>query len=189
MVFCINKKKVIKVSFLNASFFRVWKGGEGVSRQYIEPRMLVTLSCFCFDVMTDSILKCAFLNGIFFFTLRIHIFAIIQDIACRVICSTNSSVADFLQVVLDNGYKAPNSCAEAVSKLFPENDRAGQVTLDIGAGTGLLAEEVSRVTSTLVLKCYNSAISVTKKKKKKKLSHNCRYGKERAFYVPFDCLC
>lgn len=103
----------------------------------------------------------------FFFTLRIHIFAIIQDIACRLICSTNSSVADFLQVVLDNGYKAPNSCAEAVSKLFPENDRAGQVTLDIGAGTGLLAEEVSRVTSTLVLKCYNSAISVTKKKKKK----------------------
>lgn len=81
----------------------------------------------------------------FFYTLRIHIFAIIQDIACRVICSTNSSVADFLQVVLDNGYKAPNSCAEAVSKLFPENDRAGQVTLDIGAGTGLLAEEVSRV--------------------------------------------
>lgn len=107
-----------------------------MSRQYIEPRMLVTLSCFCFDVMTDSILKCAFLNGIF---------AIIQDIACRLICSTNSSVADFLQVVLDNGYKAPNSCAEAVSKLFPENDRAGQVTLDIGAGTGLLAEEVSRV--------------------------------------------
>lgn len=69
--------------------------------------------------------------------------------------------------MLDNGYKAPNSCAEAVSKLFPENDRAGQVTLDIGAGTGLLAEEVSRVTSTLVLNCYNSAISVTKKKKKK----------------------
>lgn len=102
----------------------------------------------------------------FFYTLRIHIFAIIQDIACRVICSTNSSVADFLQVVLDNGYKAPNSCAEAVSKLFPENDRAGQVTLDIGAGTGLLAEEVSRVTSTLVLNCYNSAISVTKNKKK-----------------------
>lgn len=92
--------------------------------------------------------------------------------------------------MLDNGYKAPNSCAEAVSKLFPENDRAGQVTLDIGAGTGLLAEEVSRVTSTLVLNCYNSAISVTKKNKnKKKLSHNCRYGKERAFYVPFDCLC
>lgn len=70
--------------------------------------------------------------------------------------------------MLDNGYKAPNSCAEAVSKLFPENDRAGQVTLDIGAGTGLLAEEVSRVTSTLVLNCYNSAISVTKKKKLKK---------------------
>lgn len=107
-----------------------------------------------------------FWTGFFFFTLRIHIFAIIQDIACRVICSTNSSVADFLQVVLDNGYKAPNSCAEAVSKLFPENDRAGQVTLDIGAGTGLLAEEVSRVTSTLVLNCYNSAISVTKNKKK-----------------------
>lgn len=126
----------------------------------------------------------------FFYTLRIHIFAIIQDIACRVICSTNSSVADFLQVVLDNGYKAPNSCAEAVSKLFPENDRAGQVTLDIGAGTGLLAEEVSRVTSTLVLNCYNSAISVTKKNKKiKKNLSNCRYGKERAFYVPFDCLC
>lgn len=50
--------------------------------------------------------------------------------------------------MLDNGYKAPNSCAEAVTKLFPEEDRAGLVTLDIGAGTGLLAEEVS-VTSTL----------------------------------------
>lgn len=57
--------------------------------------------------------------------------------------------------MLDNGYKAPNSCAEAVTKLFPEKDRASLVTLDIGAGTGLLAEEVS-VTST-----YTSGTSVT----------------------------
>ena len=47
-----------------------------------------------------------------------------------------------LQVVLDNGYKATNSCAEAVAKLFPEKERADKVILDIGAGTGLLSEEV-----------------------------------------------
>lgn len=68
--------------------------------------------------------------------------------------------------MLDNGYKAPNSCAEAVTKLFPEEDRAGLVTLDIGAGTGLLAEEVS-VTSTLHFGDRK----------------NCRYGNRRAYYL------
>lgn len=71
--------------------------------------------------------------------------------------------------MLDNGYKAPNSCAEAVTKLFPEKDRAGQVTLDIGAGTGLLAEEVS-VTSTLHFGYFRDR-------------KNCRYGNRRAYYL------
>ena len=46
------------------------------------------------------------------------------------------------QIVLDNGYKAPNSAALAVAKIYPEEERPKKVTLDIGAGTGLLAEEV-----------------------------------------------
>ena len=46
------------------------------------------------------------------------------------------------QIVLDNGYKAPNSAALAVAKIYPEEERPQKVTLDIGAGTGLLAEEV-----------------------------------------------
>lgn len=48
----------------------------------------------------------------------------------------------FLQVVLSNGYMAPNSAALAVAKIYPEAERAQKITLDIGAGTGLLAEEV-----------------------------------------------
>lgn len=71
--------------------------------------------------------------------------------------------------MLDNGYKAPNSCAEAVTKLFPEEDRAGLVTLDIGAGTGLLAEEVS-VTSTLHFGYFRDR-------------KYCRYGNRRAYYL------
>ena len=46
------------------------------------------------------------------------------------------------QIVLDNVYKAPNSAALAVAKIYPEEERPQKVTLDIGAGTGLLAEEV-----------------------------------------------
>lgn len=37
---------------------------------------------------------------------------------------------------------APNSAALAVAKLYPEEERAEKIGLDIGAGTGLLAEEV-----------------------------------------------
>lgn len=37
---------------------------------------------------------------------------------------------------------APNSAALAVAKIYPEPERAQKITLDIGAGTGLLAEEV-----------------------------------------------
>ena len=48
----------------------------------------------------------------------------------------------YWQIVLDNGYKAPNSAALAVAKMYPEEERPQKVTLDIGAGTGLLAEEV-----------------------------------------------
>lgn len=74
-------------------FFILLVGGGGVvSKQNIEPRMIVTFSYFCFDIMTDSILKSAFLNGVFFYTLRIHIFAIIQDIACRLIYIFNKFI-------------------------------------------------------------------------------------------------
>lgn len=44
--------------------------------------------------------------------------------------------------MLSNGYMAPNSAALAVAKLYPEEERAEKIGLDIGAGTGLLAEEV-----------------------------------------------
>lgn len=44
--------------------------------------------------------------------------------------------------MLSNGYMAPNSAALAVAKIYPEAERAQKITLDIGAGTGLLAEEV-----------------------------------------------
>lgn len=37
---------------------------------------------------------------------------------------------------------APNSAALAVAKIYPEEERPQKITLDIGAGTGLLAEEV-----------------------------------------------
>lgn len=44
--------------------------------------------------------------------------------------------------MLSNGYMAPNSAALAVAKIYTEAERAQKITLDIGAGTGLLAEEV-----------------------------------------------
>jgi predicted TPR repeat methyltransferase len=47
-----------------------------------------------------------------------------------------------LQLHFDNGYKSPQSAALAVTKLFPENERPQKVILDIGAGTGLVADEV-----------------------------------------------
>jgi predicted TPR repeat methyltransferase len=48
----------------------------------------------------------------------------------------------FLQVLAGNGYKSPQSAAVAVTKLFPEDERSQKVVLDIGAGTGLVADEV-----------------------------------------------
>ncbi|XP_061195921.1 methyltransferase-like protein 27 [Saccostrea echinata] len=51
---------------------------------------------------------------------------------------------DYDQVVLDNGYKAPKSCTDAVTKLYPEAERAQKTILDIGAGTGLLADEMQK---------------------------------------------
>jgi precorrin-6B methylase 2 len=46
-------------------------------------------------------------------------------------------------VIAGNGYKSHQSAAVAVAKVFPEDERSQKVTLDIGAGTGLVAEEVS----------------------------------------------
>jgi predicted TPR repeat methyltransferase len=47
-----------------------------------------------------------------------------------------------MQVLVGSGYKSPESAALAVTKLFPEDERSQKVTLDIGAGTGLVADEV-----------------------------------------------
>jgi predicted TPR repeat methyltransferase len=47
-----------------------------------------------------------------------------------------------LQLHFDNGYKSPQSAALAITKLFPEDERPQKVILDIGAGTGLVADEV-----------------------------------------------
>lgn len=53
-----------------------------------------------------------------------------------------SGIVLVLQILLGSGYKAPESAAWAVTKLFPEDERSQKVTLDIGAGTGLVADEV-----------------------------------------------
>ncbi|XP_048766769.2 methyltransferase-like protein 27 [Ostrea edulis] len=54
----------------------------------------------------------------------------------------NDVSKDYDQILLGSGYKAPESAAWAVTKLFPEDERSQKVTLDIGAGTGLVADEM-----------------------------------------------
>lgn len=46
------------------------------------------------------------------------------------------------QVLTESKYYGPNTAAEAVSKLFKPEERPQKIILDIGAGTGLVAEEV-----------------------------------------------
>lgn len=48
----------------------------------------------------------------------------------------------FWKIGLVSGYMAPNSAALAVAEIFEEKERPQKITLDIGAGTGLVAEEV-----------------------------------------------
>lgn len=48
----------------------------------------------------------------------------------------------FWKIGLVCGYNAPNSAALAVAEIFEEKERPQNITLDIGAGTGLVAEEV-----------------------------------------------
>lgn len=51
---------------------------------------------------------------------------------------------DYEKTCSEDGYAAPNSAALAVAKIFSEEERAQKITLDIGAGTGLVAEEMRR---------------------------------------------
>lgn len=46
------------------------------------------------------------------------------------------------QVLNESKYYGPNTAAAAVSKFFKPNERFEKIILDIGAGTGLVAEEV-----------------------------------------------
>lgn len=47
------------------------------------------------------------------------------------------------QVLTESKYYGPNTAAEAVSKIFKPEERPQKIILDIGAGTGLVAEEVT----------------------------------------------
>lgn len=46
------------------------------------------------------------------------------------------------QVLTESKYYGPNTAAEAVSKIIKPEERPQKIILDIGAGTGLVAEEV-----------------------------------------------
>ena len=46
------------------------------------------------------------------------------------------------QILSRSRYSAPRSAAEAVSRLTSEAERPQKIILDIGAGTGMVAEEV-----------------------------------------------
>lgn len=46
------------------------------------------------------------------------------------------------QVLTESKYYGPNTAAEAVTKLIKPDERPQKIILDIGAGTGLVAEEV-----------------------------------------------
>lgn len=46
------------------------------------------------------------------------------------------------QVLNESKYYGPNTAAAAVSKLIKPDERSDKIIFDIGAGTGLVAEEV-----------------------------------------------
>lgn len=48
----------------------------------------------------------------------------------------------FLQVLTKSEYVAHKTAAESLSKLIKPDERPQKIILDIGAGTGLVAEEV-----------------------------------------------
>lgn len=54
------------------------------------------------------------------------------------------------QVLTESNYYGPNTAAEAVSKLIKPDERSEKIILDIGAGTGLVAEKVLVYTNCVV---------------------------------------
>ena len=58
------------------------------------------------------------------------------------------------QILSSSGYSANRSAAEAVSRLTSEAERPQKIILDIGAGTGMVAEEVHAPNQYLPMQSY-----------------------------------